>query len=77
MDDYKKKIHSVEGDYIEPEDLLMESDVKTYRHKSLEDRLEYYKTERIEYQKILYETKSKIINKSPKSLRSHLQNPSN
>jgi hypothetical protein len=70
MDDYKKKIHSVEGDYIEPEDLLMESDVKTYRHKSLEDRLEYYKTERMENQKIWYETKSKIMNKKIKTYNS-------
>ena len=70
MDDYKKKIHSVEGDYIEPEDLFMESDVKTYRHKSLEDRLEYYKTERMENQKIWYETKSKIMNKKIKTYNS-------
>ena len=70
MDEYKKNIHSLDGDYIEPEDLFMDSSAFTFRDKSLTERLEYYKTERMENQKIWYETKSKIMNKKIKTYNS-------
>jgi len=63
MDEYKKNIHNVGGDYIEPKDLLMDSKSNTYRDKALTERLEYYRTSRMENQKMWYETKSKIMRK--------------
>ena len=70
MDEYKKKIHSVDGDYVESENVYIKSDSFSRRHKSLQERLEYYKTERIENQKIWYETSSKEMNKKIKRYNS-------
>ena len=63
MDEYKKNIHSVGGDYIEPNDLLIDMKSNTYRDKTLAERLEYYRTSRMENQKIWYESKSKLMRK--------------
>jgi hypothetical protein len=70
MDEYKKKIHSVDGDYVESEKLYIESDSFNYRDKPLEERLDYYKTERMENQKIWYETSSKEMNRKIKNYNS-------
>ena len=66
LNEYKQNIHNVGGDYIEPEDLFMDKSSTTFRDKPLAERVEYYKLERMENQKIWYETQSKNMTKKIK-----------
>lgn len=70
MNEYKQNIHNVGGDYIEPEDLFMDKSSTTFRDKPLAERVEYYKLERMENQKIWYETQSKNMTKKIKKYNS-------
>lgn len=63
IEEYKKNIHSVGGDYVLPNDLNLDNNSLELRRSSLEERLNFYKEHRMVDQKTWYESKSKFMKK--------------
>jgi len=57
-DEYKKSMHQKYGDYLDYVDLSVNKETLAIRNESLDQRLEYYKTNRMYNQMKWYENKS-------------------
>ncbi len=63
IEEYKRNIHSISGDYVLPDDLNIDSNSLELRRSPLENRINFYKEQRMLDQKTWYENKSKFMKK--------------